>query len=55
MPTKTIETRPVRLDLTAAEHALLRVAAARADMSMSRYVREIVLEKLRREESAKSK
>ena len=35
-------TKPVRVDMTAADHYALRVAAAKADMTMAAFVRQLV-------------
>lgn len=41
-------TTRVRLDLSPDEHAYLRVAAAKANVSMARYARALVQEDMRR-------
>ena len=42
-------TKPVRLDLPADVHRLLRLVAAHADQSMASYAREILAKTLREE------
>lgn len=39
--------KPVRLDLTAEEHKILRVQAALSDMSMAAYARKALVEALK--------
>jgi plasmid stability protein len=53
MPTVEATTKPVRLDLPADVHKLLRVLSATADASMASYARDVVEAHVRREAKAK--